>query len=202
MNLEPIWTMPTAGGAPVALTFDDGPDPDATPQVLDILADHGVTATFFVVGEVAARHPGVVRMLVDRGMGVGVHSWDHEHMAGRPRESSSEQIGRCVETLRALGADPQLFRPPYMEWDHAVIEAAMGAGLATVGGSVDAKDFECPGAGVIAARVRAGAAPGTIVGLHDGGGDRSQTVAALPEIIDGFGRAGLTVVDLLTQLTC
>jgi peptidoglycan/xylan/chitin deacetylase (PgdA/CDA1 family) len=199
--LQPIWTVPTEGDGPVALTFDDGPNPPYTLDLLDVLAEQAVPATFFFLGENATAHPDVVRRVIDAGMDVGVHSWDHVSLVDRPRPFVEEQIVRTLVTLSELGAAPQLFRPPYHEYDDNVLAVAFDAGLVTVAGIVAAGDWACPGADVIVARVREQLQPGAIVVLHDGGGDRRQTVAAVPSIIGDIAAAGLHVVDLVEQLT-
>jgi peptidoglycan/xylan/chitin deacetylase (PgdA/CDA1 family) len=201
MKLRPIWTLPTSGDGAVALTFDDGPNPPYTLELIEVLAHHAVPATFFVTGENARTHPDVVRRMVDAGMRVGVHSWDHARLVRRPRSFVEDQIFRTLSTLRDLGAAPELFRAPFQEWDENVLDVAFEAGLVTIVGSVDAADWTSPAADVIAARVRALLHPGAIVVLHDGGGERSQTVAAVPLIIDDIAAAGLQIVDLIDQLT-
>ncbi|MFL6113250.1 MAG: polysaccharide deacetylase family protein [Catenulispora sp.] len=203
MKYNPIWELPTDGevDAPIALTFDDGPDPSATGDVLDTLARAGATATFFMVGAHAATHPDLVRRAVGEGHGIGVHSWAHDDLAGQPAAVTDEDIARTLEVLRSLGADPQLFRAPYDSWDDDLVEAARRAGLASVSASVGAEDWTSPGVDVIAARVAEGLYPGAIVGLHDGGGDRSQTAAAVSHIVADAHSRRFTFVDLLTQLT-
>jgi peptidoglycan-N-acetylglucosamine deacetylase len=200
MRAAPIWAMPVQGDAPVALTFDDGPDPGTTLEVVDVLVAHGVTATFFVVAELALRYPEPVLRALGAGMEIGLHGWDHVDLAGQPAASVAGQLERSLEAIRKLGADPHLFRPAYGSLDDVIVETAAACGLATVNWSVNPEDWTRPGAGVIADRVAQAVEPGAIVMLHDGGGDRSQTVAALPVILDHFTAAGLTVVDLLGQL--
>jgi peptidoglycan/xylan/chitin deacetylase (PgdA/CDA1 family) len=203
MKYAPIRELPTDGGAaaPIAITFDDGPEPSATGAVLDTLGRARVTATFFMVGQQAMAHPDLVRRAVDEGHAVGVHSWAHDDLAGKGAKALDEDIARTVEVLRSLGADPQMFRAPYDSWDDNLFEAAVRGGLAAVSASVGTDDWTSPGVDVIAERIGSWLYPGAIVGLHDGGGDRSQTAAALPLIVHDALRRGFTVVDLLTQLT-
>lgn len=200
MSAEPIAVVPLAGGRPVALTFDDGPDPDTTLRLVEVLVDHDATATFFMVGEEAEAHPDVVEATLAAGMGVGVHGWDHESLQNADPGEVARQLGRCLETLRAAGADPQLFRPPYGHSDAALFNAAAAHGLATIGWSVDPGDWRRPGVDAIVDAVRQQVAPGAIVLLHDGGGNRSQTLAALPGVLATIDDADLDVVDLLEQL--
>jgi peptidoglycan/xylan/chitin deacetylase (PgdA/CDA1 family) len=148
-----------------ALTFDDGPNPEATPHLLDLLAAHGARATFFMVGEAAVRHSEIVARAVSEGHAVANHSWDHPSF---PLLSSSErrrQIERCAAALGPRGE--RLFRPP---WGHQSVGSrwdAARAGHAVVAWSAMAEDWLDDPADVLAARVRPGLAPGAIVLLHD-----------------------------------
>jgi peptidoglycan/xylan/chitin deacetylase (PgdA/CDA1 family) len=200
VSTEPIRLLPFSRGRPVALTFDDGPDPEATPRIIEVLVQHGATATFFMVGEEAQAYPDVVEATVAAGMGVGVHGWDHANLEASDPSVINRQLEWCLDVLRSAGADPQLFRPPYGNSDAALFQAAAAHGLATVGWSVDPRDWRRPGVDAIVDGVRREVAPGAIVLLHDGGGDRSETVAALPSVLAALQESDLTVVDLLAQL--
>jgi len=185
-----------------ALTFDDGPDPDFTPRILALLADHGVPATFFVLGEQCVSHPDVVAALRDAGMGIGVHSWDHCDLRGSGPGLVRDQLGRTIDLLHRLGADPVLFRPPFGNWDDDVVGVAAELGLQTVCWSVDSRDWQEPPEDRLVARVGAALRPGSIVLMHDGGGDRAATVAALPRLIQHAADAGLACVELAEALRC
>ncbi|MFF9490332.1 polysaccharide deacetylase family protein [Streptomyces sp. NPDC014676] len=178
----------TVGGAgepwnvvrPVALTVDDGPDPTWTPALLDVLAAHGVKATFFVVGERAREHPGLLRRLLAAGHRLGNHSYSHfQPFAALPAAAVAREMD---ETQRVVtdetGVRPTLFRAPAGGWSRGVLAAARDHGLTPVDWTVDPKDWREPPADRIAERV-ARARPGDIVLCHDGGGDRSRTVKAL-----------------------
>jgi peptidoglycan-N-acetylglucosamine deacetylase len=184
----------TAGTLPVALTFDDGPWPDTTAQILTILTQRQASATFFVVGRQVQRYPELVRQELAAGMAVGSHSWSHPQPFDRlPVARIRDEIARGRRSLQALGVRPVGFRPPGGATSPAVAATGQAVGDRTVLWSVDPADWR-PGvaADQLVQRVLAGVRPGTIVLLHDGGGDRSATVAALPTIIDGLRRLGLT----------
>lgn len=194
-----------AGGeSKVVLTFDDGPDPDWTPQILDILKAHRVKATFFLLGREAEDHPKLVRRIVDEGHEIGNHSFLHPNLAevsdARTRlELNATQ--RLVESL--TGRSTTLFRPPYDADSHPAdvaelepIRIAQSLGYLTVLENVDPRDWQRPGAGEIVQRIKDQRALGSIVLLHDGGGNREQTVAALPQILDYLEERGDKVVSV------
>jgi peptidoglycan-N-acetylglucosamine deacetylase len=170
------------GAAPaartVALTFDDGPDPRWTPQVLELLTRHHAVATFCVVGDNAARHPELVRAIVEAGMQLCDHSHRHEIEPSRPG------AGMAHDDLAALaGTDVPWFRAPGGVWSDAVQRAAGAHGMRPLGWSVDSRDWTRPGVGAIVAQVQQQMGPGAVALLHDGGGRRDQTVAALAELL-------------------
>ena len=162
----------------VALTFDDGPDPTWTPQVLDLLARHGAVATFCLLGENAERHPELVTAIVGAGMRLCDHSRTHEVDPADPAEGLAR-----AELVELSGAEVEWFRAPRGEWSESVRAAAGAQGMRPLGWSVDSRDWTRPGAAAIVARVQQGIHPGAVVLLHDGGGRRDQTVAALDELL-------------------
>jgi peptidoglycan-N-acetylglucosamine deacetylase len=185
----------TGGPLPVALTFDDGPWPYSTEQILAILTRHQAPATFFVVGRQVQRYPELVRRELAAGMALGSHSYSHPQSFDRlPPARIRAEIARGRRTLRPLGVHPVGFRPPGGAASPAVAAATQAFGDRTVLWSVDPADWQ-PGVTPrqLVQRVLAAARPGAIVLLHDGGGNRSATVAALPAIIDGLRRLGLTL---------
>jgi peptidoglycan/xylan/chitin deacetylase (PgdA/CDA1 family) len=192
---------PGAGGSlAVALTFDDGPWPHSTEQILTILTRRQAPATFFVVGRQVQRYPELVRREVAAGMAIGSHSWSHPQPFDRlPAARIHDEIARGRRTLQPLGIHPVGLRPPGGAASPAVAAAAQELGDRTVLWSVDPADWQ-PGvtSDQLVQRVLAAARPGAIVLLHDGGGDRSATVAALPTIIDGLRRLGLTLTVVPT----
>ncbi|WP_338320211.1 polysaccharide deacetylase family protein [Streptomyces lonarensis] len=168
------------GGPQVALTVDDGPDPRWTPRLLDVLDAHGVRATFFVIGERAARHPELLRRTLAAGHTLANHSHTHpQPFAALPPAAIEAELRRTQQAiLDATGQAPQLFRAPAGGWSRSVLAAARGLGLTPADWSVDPKDWRAPPAARIA-RTVLGAGPGDIILCHDGGGDRSGTVSAL-----------------------
>ncbi|MFG2142280.1 polysaccharide deacetylase family protein [Streptomyces sp. NPDC048650] len=180
--------LPTRGHE-VALTFDDGPDPRYTPEVLRALRRHGVRATFFVVGESAAAFPGLLHDIVDDGHAVANHTWAHAQLTTLPPAAVHDQLGRTSSVIAdTLGAAPRLARAPYGAWNAPSLSICSDLGMSPVGWSVDSQDWTRPGPGYIADTVLRGLEPGTIVLSHDGGGDRAHTVEALkrylPRLLD------------------
>lgn len=184
----------------VALTFDDGPWPTSTRQVLSILRRYGVKATFFLVGYLAERYPDVVREEIRAGMTIANHSWDHPEIppfAGRSDAFIESQIGRTKEVLSRLGGTTKLFRPPGGSTSPELVELADGLGYRVVLWSVDPHDWATgQTASRVAENVLSAVGPGSIVLLHDGGGDQSATIGALPRIIQGIRAKGLKLVAL------
>ena len=161
----------------VHLTFDDGPHPVYTPQILDILAWHGARATFFVTGESVALYPELVKRIVSEGHTLANHTWDHVALDTLTSEEFDDTVLRTQEALGEY-ATPCL-RPPYYRADDETYVRAARLGINIVMGNVRPRDWTRPGARVIANRIVGGAAPNAVVVLHDGGGDRSQTVEGL-----------------------
>jgi peptidoglycan/xylan/chitin deacetylase (PgdA/CDA1 family) len=188
----PVLHRLPGGGRRVALTFDDGPDPVATPLVLDALCAYDVRATFFVLGRAAERWPDLVRRMVAEGHRVGNHGYTHRklHRLG-PAAVRRELEAGANAIERVCGAWPRYFRAPHAFRNPWVSCIARSLGQTTVGWCLGVWDSDRPGAEVIAARVLAGIRPGSVVLLHDGDGsdlegDRTQTAMALPDIIEGL----------------
>ena len=184
----------------VALTFDDGPNPVYTPQVLRILRRMHVRATFFVIGFLVDAYPELVKREHAMRMAVGNHTYNHPEVppfGQLPRRLLDAEIALGSESLARVGLRPSMLRPPAGGWSRAVVSAAAADGERVVLWSVDPVDWE---EGVtpaeIKARVLGAIEPGSIVDLHDGGGDRSATVAALPGIIRGIRHRHLKLVTL------
>ena len=173
----------------VALTFDDGPSA-YTPEVLRILSDHDVPGTFFVIGEQVPSYSALVSRIVRTGNEVANHSLSHEE---GPGYSSLQRTQGLIKG--ASGYEPCAFRPPYGYEPNSTYEAAQALGLVSVLWDVDTWDWQRPGAHAIYARATA-VRPGSIVLMHDGGGDRSQTVAALPGIIENLRSRGYRLVTI------
>jgi len=182
----------------VALTFDDGPWPDSTGKVLGILAKARVKATFFLVGKQVRKHPEIAREELRAGMTIGSHSYDHPQPFGAlSTELIRREIDQGLAALSELGVRTALFRPPGGAIPPVVVSAARAKGLRTIAWTVDPDDWRRgTTADQIVRRVLQQAKPGSIVLLHDGGGDRSATVEALPRIIDGLKKRKLAFVTL------
>ncbi|WP_200373867.1 polysaccharide deacetylase family protein [Thiocystis violacea] len=188
----------------IALTFDDGPDPEWTPQVLDILRDEGIKAAFFVTGTHASEYPDLVRRIVAEGHEIGNHTFTHTDLskAGPLRvklELNATQ--RAIEDI--TGRSTLLFRPPYDadRTPHKLREItplilAQELGYIPTMASIDPLDWQTPPAEEILERIRSARASGSVVLLHDAGGDRSATVAALPELIAYLKARGDEIVPL------
>lgn len=191
---------PGAARGEVALTFDDGPWPAQSRQIVRILERYRAPATFFLVGYLAERYPSLVRLEARAGMRIGNHSWDHpiDPAFGDLSETRiSQEIGRTAQELSSLGMQVKLFRPPGGSWDERVMAETHRERMRLVTWSVDPKDWR-PGTSArqIAKRVLGSVRAGSIVLLHDGGGDRRATIRALPRIIRGIRRRGLRLVAI------
>jgi len=184
------------GKRAAALTFDDGPSA-YTPQVLAILNRFHVHGTFFEIGSQVSGNEHVMNDILDSGDEVGDHTYHHVPNAGYGEIASAQ---RRIE--EATGFRTCLFRPPDGVYNSGTVAAAKRLGMGTIVWSVDPRDWSRPGTGAIYSRVVSAAHAGSIVILHDGGGNRSETVAALPRIIrtlKGRGLRLVTVSQLLGQ---
>ncbi|WEH38381.1 polysaccharide deacetylase family protein [Streptomyces sp. NBC_01218] len=180
VRTRPFEELPDLGRAMV-LTFDDGPDPLYTPHILATLRRHQVHAMFFLCGEMAHDNQDLVRAIAEDGHVIGNHSWTHPLMTGLTRAEVREEIERTSEEIRRTAGDaPLWFRAPYGAWNRNSFEVGAELGMEPMAWTVDSLDWETPGTDTIVRRVLDGAAPGVVVLSHDAGGDRSQTVEALP----------------------
>jgi peptidoglycan/xylan/chitin deacetylase (PgdA/CDA1 family) len=184
----------------VALTFDDGPSPTFTPKILSILRRHHVPATFFVIGMRARQYPSLIRQELGAGMVVGNHSWDHPIWPPFARLEAARirsEIRRTDHYLRSMGSAAAFFRPPGGSFSGEVIGAAEEMDERVILWDVDPRDW-APGraAEQIVRSVLEQIHPGSIVDLHDGGGDRSATIRALPQIIKGIRAKHLQLVAI------
>jgi peptidoglycan-N-acetylglucosamine deacetylase len=187
--------VPPRGKGRVALTFDDGPGP-YTPQVLAELQALHVHATFFVIGRNVKQSPDAVRALRAAGMVVGNHTWSHPNLTKLSLASQRAQMRRTQNLLEAtIGQRPRFFRPPAWAWNRTTARAVAEEGMVGVLFSVDTRDWSKPGVTAIV-RQALTAHAGQIIALHDAGGDREQTVQALPLIVKGLRARGLEPVTL------
>ncbi|WP_153459820.1 polysaccharide deacetylase family protein [Streptomyces kaniharaensis] len=173
----------------VALTLDDGPDPRYTPTVLALLQQHGIRATFFLIGENAVEHPELVREIADHGHHIANHTWSHPDLRRVSESRVRDELERTSDLLqRTTGRTPTWFRAPGGDWSDVSLQVGADLGMRPMAWSVDPRDWARPGTAAITDRILRDVRPGAIVLNHDGGGDRSQTVAALkaylPALID------------------
>jgi len=185
-----------ATGKVLALTFDDGPNPAATPRVLDILRDAGVPATFCTIGTQVRAQPKLVQRIVDEGHQLCNHTLDHvEGLETQPRERvESEIAGGRDAIVEVTGEPPAFYRPPGGSLGPVIYEVAAANDEAVLYWSIDPLDWKKPSRDELVSSVLGQLKPGGIILLHDGGGDREATVAALPAIIEGARAQGYTFV--------
>ena len=181
-----------SAGKVVYITFDDGPSV-YTPQVLKVLAQYGVHATFFEVGQNVASHPALTSQVYRRGNSVQNHTWSHPDLRKLSASQFAYQVSATDRQIRAhTGYRPCCLRPPYGAVNGTVRARAAGLGKKLALWTVDPRDWSRPGAAAIRTRVLGQVRPGSVVLLHDGGGDRSQTVAALGGILKTLKARGYT----------
>ncbi len=186
---RPITRVATDARA-VALTFDDGPNPDATPLVLDALAARGVRATFFILGRHAEQWPALVERVAAEGHSIGNHGYYHRKLHFKSPAYVRDDLERGTRAIEnASGFRPRLFRAPHGFRSPWVTAIAKSLGQRTVGWSLGVWDSARPGVDAIVQRTVDGSRPGSILLLHDGDGydprgDRVQTARAVPVIVD------------------
>ena len=188
----------SAGGGLVALTFDDGPDPEVTPAVLGLLEQAGARATFFCVGQRAEAHPEVMAAIRAQGHDVGNHSYSHPNgFALRGPGGLSREIRRAQEAIERVGGGrPRLFRAPAGIQNPWLAPALASAGLRLVSWTRRGYDTVCRDGARVAARLGRGLRAGDILLLHDGSSARDPSgrpvvLEALPRVLEEMGRRGL-----------
>lgn len=188
--------------AAVALTFDDGPQPVFTPQVLDVLQRYDVPATFFCIGSQVQEYPEIVRQTFEEGNVVGNHTWSHPDLTTLSPDVIRWQLSSTSAIIQqTTGVVPTFFRPPYGATNTMVRSIAAQLGLVQTGWTIDTDDWQRPGVPIIVSTVLSEVRPGSIILMHDGGGDRSQTVQALPQIIQGLQQRGFTFTTLSEDIS-
>jgi peptidoglycan-N-acetylglucosamine deacetylase len=176
---RPLYYIRDASKA-IALTIDDGPDPVYTPQVLGLLRRYRVTATFSMIGIHVAAYPHLARAVAEAGHTIANHTWTHVDLAGLPAQAVRSELVLASRAIRtATGVHPRLFRAPYGAWTKDVIRLCEQMRMVPLDWSVDPRDWAMPGVRSIVANIMHHTQPGSIILEHDGGGNRSQTVAAL-----------------------
>lgn len=184
----------------IALTFDDVPDPRFTPQILRILSENGVKATFFVVGSRAKKHPDLVARIVREGHAIGNHSYNHPQFHKLTMAEYTDQITRTEKILYGItGYKPKLIRPPYGDITENQLRWAKREGYKIVNWNVDSLDWKGISKEAVKRNIMTTAGAGSIILQHAGGGsssDLSGTIGALPEIIRELKKKGYTFVTL------
>ncbi|OAI48137.1 hypothetical protein AYO45_05305 [Gammaproteobacteria bacterium SCGC AG-212-F23] len=185
-----VQTLPDKGT--VTLTFDDGPSPKYTPQILAILKKYNIKATFFVVGASAKKYPELVREIIAEGHAVGNHSWSHPMLT---RLSNTQLQHEVVDTQnaveKAIGKKPVCLRPPYGMANPHVKDYIRSQGIAPVAMGFNSFDYERRGTEKMVDWVLKNVHAGQVILMHDGYDKREQTVEALPRIIEGIQKKGL-----------
>jgi len=182
----------------IALTFDDGPDPEWTPQILDVLGRYGAHATFFEIGSRVNEHPDISRRILAQGHELGVHTFTHINLSAAPAWQRSIELTLTSNAIAAAtGRVPALLRPPYSAEPDAVtgggyaaMRQAGQAGYLVVLTDLDTEDWRRPGVPAIVKLGTPAGGAGAVVMMHDSGGDRSQTVAALKVLLPRLAAQG------------
>ncbi|MEV4753722.1 polysaccharide deacetylase family protein [Micromonospora sp. NPDC049559] len=197
-KIGPHGTRRLTGVSAVALTFDDGPHPTWTPKILEQLRTQQVKATFCLVGTRVRKNPELVAQIVREGHTLCNHSWAHDLRLGKKPEAqiradldqTNREIRRAVPGVRI-----PFYRQPGGEWTPSVVHVAKALGMVPLHWDVDPRDWDKPGAPLITKRISTTTRSGSIVLLHDGGGDRSATLAACPAVIGELKRRyGVTLL--------
>jgi peptidoglycan/xylan/chitin deacetylase (PgdA/CDA1 family) len=179
------------GPKAIALTIDDGPNPVYTPQILRLLEKYRVTASFSMIGLEVDTYPGVAREVAAAGHVIANHTWSHPDMAYLYPVAVADQMNRATDAIhRVTGRVPTLFRAPYGAWSPAVLQQCVKTGMTPLDWSVDPRDWSRPGVASIVSNIMGNTRTGSIILEHDGGGDRSQTVAALKIVLPRLLAAG------------
>ncbi|MEV1077016.1 glycosyltransferase [Streptomyces sp. NPDC050211] len=192
----------------LVLTFDDGPDPVWTPRVLDVLKEHHAHAVFFVTGTMTSRYPDLVKRMVDEGHEVGLHTFNHPDLSYQSKQRIDWELSQNQLAISgAAGIRTSLFRPPYSSFADAmdnkswpVTDYIGSRGYITIVNNTDSEDWQRPGVDEIIRRATPQDGKGAIVLMHDSGGDRSQTVAALDRFLPDLKAQGYEFDNLTEAL--
>ncbi len=196
LRYTPYIRVGTARKREVALSFDDGPS-SYTPKILSVLSRNHAPATFFVIGKQAKVFPHFVRDEVREGSEVGDHTETHPFMSLLSAATQRAQIVDAADAIEAAGAPPpSLWRPPYGAFNHTTLAILRSLRMLVTLWTVDTSDYARPSVARIRYVALSGARPGAIILMHDGGGNRSETVAALPRIIAVLRRRGFRLVTV------
>lgn len=181
----------------VALTFDDGPGP-YTRRVVDVLNLFGVKATFFQIADQVERRVDLLRYMKDSGMHIASHSKSHQHLPSMPAAQQATQIVAAADLQDSIlgPGTVKCFRPPYGQYDQTTLDLIAQRGLATAMWSVDTDDWRTPGVPTIVVRALKTAKDRSMILMHDGGGDRHETIEALPWIITALRNRGFSFIPV------
>ncbi|MDI2124656.1 polysaccharide deacetylase family protein [Yinghuangia seranimata] len=195
-SAPPLIRRADAPGRTVALTFDDGPSAQWTPQILEVLDQYGAKAVFCQIGPNATANPRMVKRVVADGHRLCDHSITHdEGMAKRPQAQIQHEVDGARQQIAAVappGTPVHWYRAPGGGWSSQIRQTVAASGMRSLDWSVDTRDWEKPGVDAIVANVKRELRPGGVILMHDGGGDRAQTVAALKEILPWLVQEGYT----------
>ncbi|CAM4436114.1 polysaccharide deacetylase family protein [Paenibacillus tarimensis] len=186
----------------VAFTFDDGPNPVYTPQILDIFHEVSGQATFYMIGEQMLKHPEIVEAVVAEQHEIGNHTYSHPQLTQLKPEAYTDEISRTDFIIKEMtGSSPATFRPPYLDYNEDIGAVCTRFGYSVIGAlNGEARDWEMPGVSHIVESTRPHAHSGSMLLFHDGFDDRSQTVEAVRILVAELAAAGyrfVTVSELL-----
>lgn len=197
INHDVITSVDTGGEKLVALTFDDGPDPRFTPQILDILKKNHIKATFFVVGENCEAYPDIVKRQAAEGHEIENHTFTHPDLNNDDAINTEKQIVMTEKVIEKITHKrPSYFRPPKRLFKNTTLDVAELNGYTTVLWTIGLEHHKSKTVEDMANRVIKAAKPGTIFLAHDGRLDRTRTVKALPLVIEGYKKKGYRFVTL------
>lgn len=194
----PQWYVDNEGAMAIALTMDDGPSAEYTPQVLEVLRDYGVKATFNMIGQQVGSNLSLVREVSAEGHTITNHTWNHADLSHLTVTQVLSQIDRCNDALANANQNPTIFRAPYGNWSHSVFEACAERNLRPVGWSVDPRDWDTEHVTteMIVQNVMEHTHAHDIILEHDGPTDRAHTVAALKIFIPRLLEKGFNFVAM------
>ncbi|WP_376701718.1 polysaccharide deacetylase family protein [Cohnella xylanilytica] len=194
---SPVMRHPTTRKV-VAFTFDDGPNPIYTPQLLDIFREANGKATFYMIGEQIERSPDTARAVLEQGHEIGNHTYTHPDVTKLDEEARRSELLRSERIiLETTGVKPATFRPPYFAFDEQAAATVAEFGYPVIGAvNGAARDWEMPGVDHIVETTRETVEPGTILIFHDGFGDRSQTVEAVRQLVRELTSEGYELVTI------
>jgi len=184
-------TTGDSSGNEIHLTFDDGPSGEFTPQILDLLAQYDAKAVFFSIGNQVEGGAELLQRAVSQGHRIGNHTWSHASLDGMSADTFAGEVGRTQDAISAaINETPTCLRPPYGATDDQTRDRAAGLGLSVELWNIDPQDWSRPGVENIVSNVVEHAGPGAVVLMHDGGGNRDQTIAALGQILERLSADG------------